>query len=78
VETDVRHVVVSAFQQVLLVLLRPRRRRVDVLAALEVGWSRAVSSMKRYCVHVSPQTCQPFPRAIAIGSIDSLHETWTT
>ena len=42
------------------------------------GWSSADSSMNRYCVHVSPQTSQPFSRAIAIGSIDSWHETWTT
>src|SRR6184192_2454686 len=34
--------------------------------------------MKKYWVHVSPQTSQPFSRASAIGSIDSLHETWTT
>ena len=42
------------------------------------GWSSADSSMNRYCVQVSPKTFQPFSRAIAIGSIDSLHETWTT
>ena len=42
------------------------------------GWSSAVSSMKRYCVQVSPWMFQPFSRAIWIGSIDSLHETWTT
>ena len=34
--------------------------------------------MKKYCVQVSPQTFQPFSRAIAIGSTDSPHETWTT
>ena len=34
--------------------------------------------MKKYCVHVSPQTSQPFSRASAIGSTDSWHETWTT
>ena len=34
--------------------------------------------MKKYCVQVSPQTSQPLSRARAIGSIDSLHETWTT
>ena len=34
--------------------------------------------MKKYCVHVSPKTFQPFSRASAIGSTDSAHETWTT
>ena len=34
--------------------------------------------MKKYCVQVSPKTFQPFARASAIGSTDSLHETWTT
>ena len=34
--------------------------------------------MKKYWVHVSPQTSQPFSRASAIGSTDSLQETWTT
>ena len=37
-----------------------------------------ISSMNRYWVQVSPQTSQPFSRASAIGSIDSLQETWTT
>ena len=34
--------------------------------------------MKKYCVHVSPQTSHPCSRARAIGSTASLHETWTT
>jgi hypothetical protein len=47
-------------------------------APSKFGWSRYESSMKKYCVHVSPQMSQPFSRAIAIGSTDSAHETWTT
>jgi hypothetical protein len=31
------------------------------------------SELKKYCVHVSPQTFQPFSRASAIGSTASLH-----
>ena len=42
------------------------------------GRSRNDWSMKKYCVQVSPWTSQPFSRAIAIGSADSLHETCTT
>ena len=34
--------------------------------------------MKKYCVHVSPQTFQPFSRASSIGSTASWQETWTT
>ena len=34
--------------------------------------------MKKYCVHVSPQTFQPFERAIWIGSTASPQDTWTT
>ena len=34
--------------------------------------------MKKYCVHVSPCTFQPFSRAIASGSTDSAQETCTT
>src|ERR687887_2847852 len=42
------------------------------------GWSSADSSTKKYCVQVSPQTSQPFSRASAIGSTDSLQDTCTT
>ena len=42
------------------------------------GFAMSSSEVKKYCVHVSPHTSQPFSRASAIGSTDSLHETWTT
>jgi hypothetical protein len=42
------------------------------------GFSSAVSSMNRYCVQVSPHACQSLLRASAMGSMASLHETWTT
>src|SRR4029453_18336172 len=39
------------------------------------GASTSLSrSMKKYCVQVSPQMFQPFARARAIGSVDSLHD----
>ena len=37
-------------------------------APSKFGFSIMVSSMKKYWVHVSPQTFQPFSRASAIGS----------
>ena len=48
------------------------------LAPPKSGSSRSVMSVKKYCVHVSPQTSQPFARAAAIGSTASLQVTWTT
>ena len=48
------------------------------LAPPKSGSSRSVMSVKKYWVHVSPQTFQPFARAAAIGSTASLHVTWTT
>ena len=47
-------------------------------APSKLGCSSAVSSMNRYCVHVSPWTSQPFSRASAIGSTAGWQETWTT
>ena len=47
-------------------------------APSKFGLSRYVSSMKKYCVHVSPHTGQPSARARAIGSTASLHVTCTT
>src|SRR4051794_25408219 len=48
------------------------------LAPSKFGRSRKLWSTKKYCVHVSPQTSQPFSRASWIGSTDSLQETCTT
>ena len=42
------------------------------------GWSSELSSMKRYCVQVSPHTSQPFSRASWMGSTAGWQETWTT
>ena len=47
-------------------------------APSKFGRSRYVSSTKKYCVHVSPHTGQPFARARAIAPTDSSQVTWTT
>ena len=47
-------------------------------APSQFGASIIDSSTKKYWVHVSPQTFQPFSRASAIGSTAGWQETWTT
>ncbi len=47
-------------------------------APSKFGFAMSSRLLKKYCVHVSPQTFQPFSRASAIGSTASLQVTCTT
>src|SRR5213075_1545010 len=78
VEIALRMSVRTAFQSTSWFALSRGGGVYTYFAPSKFGRSRNVKSTKKYCVHVSPHTSQPFSRASAIGSTASLHETWTT